>query len=417
MPQNPKKVAILGGGVGGLAAAFALTDQPGWQQLFDITVYQMGWRLGGKGASGRNAALGNRVEEHGLHIWMGCYENAFGMIQKCYKELGRPAGTPLATWTDAFKEQNLVSLLEKVRGRWLRWDANFPTIPNVPGQGGACLTPWNFVVRLLEWMVQRYYQAKAGALVPARDDLDDLAPGVHLESAHQHAVALRDEPPRLHLTFDHWTIIGQLETFLGKLWEAIGDAIESNDQVRRIWILLSLAATLVRGILADGVLNTGFDPLDKYDFREWLQRHGAGALEVWSAPIQALYDLVFAYEGGDMAKPNFAAGVALRALLRTTWGYQGAFAYKMLAGMGDVVFTPLYLVLRKRGVKFKFFHRVEELIPADDGRSIAAVRVGRQSTPTPGPKPLPRGCPDLPPVDYEPLVYVKDLLCWSSTPC
>jgi uncharacterized protein with NAD-binding domain and iron-sulfur cluster len=416
MPQNPKKIAILGGGVGGLAAAFSLTDQPGWQQLFDITVYQMGWRLGGKGASGRNPDQANRVEEHGLHIWMGCYENAFAMIQNCYTELSRPPGSPLATWRDAFKPQNLVSLLEKVRGRWLRWDANFPTIPSVPGQGGACPTPWNFIVRLLEWMVERYFQAKTGALAPARGDLDELAPGVHLESAHQHAVALKDEPPQFHLTFDHWGIIGQLEQFLEKLWEVVRDVIDSNDQVRRIWILLSLAGTLVRGILTDGVLHTGFDPLDQYDFREWLKRHGAEDLEVWSAPVQALYDLVFAYEGGDMAKPNFAAGVALRALLRTTWGYQEAFAYKMQAGMGDVVFTPLYLVLRRRGVKFKFFHRVEELVPTADGRSIAAVRVGRQATLTPGPKPPPAGCPGLPPADYEPLVSAENLLCWPSAP-
>ena len=30
-------------------------EQPGWQDRYEITVYQMGWRLGGKGASGRNA--------------------------------------------------------------------------------------------------------------------------------------------------------------------------------------------------------------------------------------------------------------------------------------------------------------------------------------------------------------------------
>jgi uncharacterized protein with NAD-binding domain and iron-sulfur cluster len=32
--------------------------------------------------------------------------------------------------------------------------------------------------------------------------------------------------------------------------------------------------------------------------------------------------------------------------------------YKMQAGMGDVVFTPLFEVLRRRGVRFRFFHAV-----------------------------------------------------------
>lgn len=44
-----RKVAILGGGAGTLAAAFELSSLPGWQDRFEITVYRLGWRLGGKG--------------------------------------------------------------------------------------------------------------------------------------------------------------------------------------------------------------------------------------------------------------------------------------------------------------------------------------------------------------------------------
>ena len=47
------KVAILGGGMAGLSAAWRLSE-PGWRDRFEsITVYQRGWRLGGKGASSR----------------------------------------------------------------------------------------------------------------------------------------------------------------------------------------------------------------------------------------------------------------------------------------------------------------------------------------------------------------------------
>src|SRR5690606_146372 len=63
------KVAVLGGGVAALTTAFELTSTEELRAKYDVTVYQMGWRLGGKGASGRNRAVANRIEEHGLHIW------------------------------------------------------------------------------------------------------------------------------------------------------------------------------------------------------------------------------------------------------------------------------------------------------------------------------------------------------------
>ena len=49
------------------------------------TVAQVGWRLGGKGASGRNPDRGQRIEEHGLHIWLGFYANAFRLLRACYE--------------------------------------------------------------------------------------------------------------------------------------------------------------------------------------------------------------------------------------------------------------------------------------------------------------------------------------------
>jgi len=76
VPDGRTKIAVLGGGAGGIAAAFELTATPELRERFEVTVYQLGWRLGGKGASGRNAAAGNRIEEHGLHIWFGFYDNA-----------------------------------------------------------------------------------------------------------------------------------------------------------------------------------------------------------------------------------------------------------------------------------------------------------------------------------------------------
>src|SRR4051794_26185503 len=42
-----EKVAILGGGMASLSAAFALTDTPELRDRYELTVYQDGWLLGG----------------------------------------------------------------------------------------------------------------------------------------------------------------------------------------------------------------------------------------------------------------------------------------------------------------------------------------------------------------------------------
>ena len=86
------KIAILGGGVASLAAAFDLTENDPKNELYDITVYQVGWRLGGKGAVGWTCKdyptpdfENQRVRlEHGLHVWGGFYDNAFDLLKRCY---------------------------------------------------------------------------------------------------------------------------------------------------------------------------------------------------------------------------------------------------------------------------------------------------------------------------------------------
>src|SRR5262249_28224792 len=82
-----KRVAILGGGVASLSAALELTAHEGWQELYEVTVYQIGWRLGGKCATGRGAH--GRIEEHGIHIIQGWYHNAFRLLEAVYEERDR----------------------------------------------------------------------------------------------------------------------------------------------------------------------------------------------------------------------------------------------------------------------------------------------------------------------------------------
>ena len=134
MAQTVKKIAILGGGLGSLSTAFALTNESNWKERYEITIYQTGWRLGGKGASGRNLDpdYQYRIEEHGFHVWMGFYDNAFAMIKQAYKELARQTG-PFRSWTDAFKKHSLVIIEEQHEGQRKHWQIQFPEGPREPG--------------------------------------------------------------------------------------------------------------------------------------------------------------------------------------------------------------------------------------------------------------------------------------------
>jgi uncharacterized protein with NAD-binding domain and iron-sulfur cluster len=66
--------------------------------------------------------------------------------------------------------------------------------------------------------------------------------------------------------------------------------------------------------------------------------------------------------------------------------------------MGDVIFAPLYQVLKQRGVTFKFFHRVHSLHLSADRRAIDCISMGRQVR-------LKNGT-------YDPLVDINGGLCW-----
>jgi len=72
------------------------------------------------------------------------------------------------------------------------------------------------------------------------------------------------------------------------------------------------------------------------------------------------------------------AGCYLHWTLRS-FAYAGAFAWLFEAGTGETVIAPLYEVLKKRGVKFEFFHKVESLHLNTEGTAVESVRFGVQA--------------------------------------
>lgn len=429
MGGEVKKIAILGAGVGGMATAFALTNREGFAAEHEVTVYQMGFRVGGKGASGRNAAHQQRIEEHGLHIWLGFYDNAFRVIRQAYAEMEKAPDNPFRTWEDAFKKHSLILLEEKVGSAWKSWPIDFPEDSRLPGDPGEpAPTIWSYVEKLVAWMDKHVSASHLGAPseVPARvterpflaralselgADVDAIAKTFEaasmevgrdaLAGAVHLAGALADDPAQ-HDPAHRGLLLDLLDEFFAWLKKKLEGEIASSDIARRLFIALELGYLHTYGMLKDGVLENGFTTIEGFDYVEWLRSHGGSELALTSAPIRGFYDLVFAYEDGDVARPNFSAAVAVQAALHVVFDYKGAIFWRMQAGMGDTVFTPLYSVLRKRGVKFEFFHKVENLGLSADARSIETVRIGRQVA--------------LAGASYDPLVTVGGLPCWPSAP-
>ena len=436
-PARPIRVAIVGGGCAGITTAFELT-RPEHRGRFEVTVYQQGWRLGGKGASGRGEA--GRIEEHGLHVWMGFYENSFRLLRECYAELGRdPETEPLADWRDAFFPAPRISLTEQREdGGWDDWTALFPPMPGLPGDPMTADNPFSVTsylvhaVRLLATVVESARRRQEGeAGTGGRPRRSPLAPEAvlgNLERLVRYGhlatlVGLAEAMRGLTVLFGAWSrrppergveavFVRPLENVVRSALRLLSGLARRDGELRRVWVIVDLLLTVIRGVVRFGLVTDprGFDAIDEYDFREWLELNGATRLTLDSDFLRGVgYDRMFAYEDGDPARPRMSAGQALRDLLRTLFTYRGAIFWKMRAGMGDVVFAPFYEVLRRRGVRFEFFHRLEalRLAPKDsllpgERPYVEALEIDVQATVRSG--------------VYEPLIDVRGLPCWPARP-
>jgi uncharacterized protein with NAD-binding domain and iron-sulfur cluster len=381
-----RRVAILGGGAGGLTAAFELTATPELRERYEVTVHQLGWRLGGKGASGRrDVGHGFRIEEHGLHVWFGFYENAFNVIQRVYGELDRPEGAPLRTWEDAFHPTNEVVLLDDAGGEWVTRHFHFPAndgVPGIPTEPPSLHRLMHDAIhqlRLVEPPDDAAFALKAIDMIvdPVLLALESFLGGEdgHLDLGDIFEGAVRALGPILDLGDEDGR-----EPIAARFLRLVRDAVWKVTDGGRYAMTFDLAATVFRGIIADDLEEDGFGKVNGEELTAWLARHGARPETLEHSPIlRAFYQLCFAYGDGERAQPCLAAGKALQAMLRMCLGYRGALMWKMQAGMGDAIFAPMYEALRARGVRFEFFHEVADLRLTDDGRRVASIAIREQA--------------------------------------
>jgi uncharacterized protein with NAD-binding domain and iron-sulfur cluster len=415
-----------------LTAAFELT-RPEHNGRYEVTVYQMGWRLGGKGASGRGRA--SRIEEHGLHLWMGFYENAFRLMRECYAERHRAfPGCRFADWQDAFKPAPDIGVADRVEDGWSFWLAHFPPGQGLPGDRSTS-DPFTvtFYLRQSAMLIEELIRSaaamesgrpeEAGQPQPTRSGaMDALADSVRALLRYgplAGAAALAEAAGMLREMLTMFTPpvareaaglpIELLDAITTEARRQMQRQLDGDRQLRRVWQVIDLILAVLRGSFRFSLAldPRGFDAINDYDWREWLRMNGASEQSLNSGFMRGIYDLAFAFEDGDVSRPRLAAGVALRGAMRMFFTYRGALFWRMSAGMGDVVFAPLYQVLQERGVRFEFFHRLRNIgLPktaAAEAPYAAELTFDVQARIRGG-------------GEYQPLVDVHNVPSWPSSP-
>ena len=433
--QKPVRVAIIGGGCASITAAFELT-RPEHRGKYEVTVYQLGWRLGGKGASGRGPNA--RIEEHGLHVWMGFYENAFRLLRECYAELNRdPRKCRFADWRDAFTPESIIGVLERTRGG--HWDpriSRFSPADGLPGDPLSENNPFGVRGYVLRGIAMLRVLLSAAQLHSIPETLEGLgAPdfalpdgwpvefiGESISRLLKYGIVgsftgLIEAMGVLQIALERVPIVsvGLLQRFCESIASTaravLQPLVDADDEVRWLWEITDLLVATILGILRGDLLTDprGFDAINDFEMREWLAWNGASNSTLNSAMLRGCYDLAFAYEDGDAARPAIAAGQGIRGALRMFFTYRGSIFWKMRAGMGDVVFAPFYEVLRRRNVRFEFFHRLEnvKLGPSDTQpnarRYVEALEFDVQARVKDG-------------AEYQPLIDIRGVPCWPSQP-
>jgi len=385
-----QKVTILGGGLAGLTTAYNLTN-PDQLGRYDVTIYQHGWRLGGKCATGRNEEEGNRIQEHGLHVFMGQYDNAFHMVQQLYSEA---ANAPFDDWRKGFTQEPNVALMEKIGDEWIPWQVPAPIMPGIPGEGEPP-DIWVRIVQFIEWMIDQIFDIHDHHFRRKSSTWLERALGWILSLFGRAAYDVGRELIKIirailhdlgtdsaeHTFQDHQRLAKSLKDFRGWVQSHAAPHLDINHDFRRAMVLIELGLATLIGGLEDGLFydaDAHLDRVNQIDYKQWLRNHGANEFAVESALIRSLYDLIFAYpEGNWTGDGNTEAGTMFLSLMNTA-RYRGSILWKFNTATGDLIMQPMYEVLKARGVTFKFFARVDELIPAKDGNWIDTVKIGQQ---------------------------------------
>lgn len=412
------KVAVFGGGPAACTAALYLARQ---RDRYEVSLYTTGFRLGGKCQSWRNPDKAFRIEEHGLHAFLGFYRNAFTAVHDAYVSAFPEDGLGEALYLQAFHPEKNNGVMVFHKNVW-----TYCATPNLSrsakAPAAANLHSGQALLLALE-----------GALTRASDHLDAIAEDHPLLGAALHDARAELEQATTRLRSSVGAATSQKAALSSELLGGLPVAIliGIRDTIALIvrldpnlstylwflWTGVDTLLTIVIGVLEEPI--SSLNDLDKYDWRDWLRSHGLHeqGSERW-AVIDQVYETLFAHQppppgrkpcaaiDEDVHAASLAAGVATRWYLLEAFGNHGATSFRFTYSCAQTIMTPLYLALEQLGAKVHFFHTVTALELAGTGpeRRLVGVQLQRQAEVKAGPaayKPLltetlPNNPPELP---------------------
>lgn len=393
------KVVVVGGGPSGLSTAYHLTAaaNPRAAEL-DVAVYQMGWRLGGKGATGRDPKH-DRILEHGIHGFAGFYWNSTEMLKGAY-EVVHPGAVPnLAELPgrlprcieEALVPSDSIVITNYYAGRQCQ-----KTLVLAPGDGPH---PWDGVPDLsAEHVVEaiaQYAMALVQALIAAGENRGWLArlllwgpERIERKLVSELVEVLGHAKAGRH---DH--LLKGFDSLLGWLADHALNPSDRWDTARLAFNVIDYYRTIIKGLIAEGLLNIekvtggpsvsftvkGIDSVDHLNYTEWLDRHGLHPMTMASSFTHSTAYVCFSLPDGDSSRvPTMSAASFLLWELRTAFSRRNHF-YWFRLGTGETIIKPIYQALQTNGVRFEFFHKLTGVEIATDGTTVESLTFQRQA--------------------------------------
>jgi len=393
------KVVVVGGGPSGLSAAYHLTSaaNPRAAEL-DVAVYQMGWRLGGKGATGRDPE-NDRILEHGIHGFAGFYWNSTEMLKGAYEVLNPGAVPNLSELPgrlprcieEALIPSDAIVLTNYYTGRQCQ-----RTLVLAPGDGPH---PWERAPDMgaqdVVKAIAQYAMALVQALIESGEKKGWFARLLlwgperierklvgELAAVLGHAKAGRHE----HLLKGFDALLGWL----------VNHALRPSDKwdtARLAFNVIDYYRTIIKGLIAEGLLDIekvsggpgvsftvkGIDSVDHLNYTDWLHQHGLHPMTMASSFTHSTAYVCFSLPGGDSSQvPTMSAASFLLWELRTAFSRRNHF-YWFRLGTGETIIKPVYQALQANGVRFEFFHKLIDVELATDGSTVESLTFQRQA--------------------------------------
>ena len=203
------------------------------------------------------------------------------------------------------------------------------------------------------------------------------------------------QPDSIYLRFE----VASVQALLKKIFSTV----KNNSLTHEFLSMVDATGAVIIGFIEDNLLENPMHTINNIDLRLWLKKHGASETTINSHFVLAHYDELISYVDGDMQKPDMEAGTALQLYLPFYLCCEETVCWDHEAGLGDAIFAPIYEVLKRRGVHFKFFHKIEELKLSDTNSNIVEqIRITKQV--------------ELVDKVYSPLIDVKGLPSWPNEP-